>query len=175
MWPQFEPSVIKIESGSNFFYNIRPIEYVFQGGVNNSESCWKKHIEEMSCPIKCALVSNAGLPICQSTDDIACIYKHSRELNLWTMCSMKNRALTYNGDLTKWDKYEQDNATYLNIDISNSTVEIREEVYFITIEGLIGSLGGSLGMFFGFSIFGYILYLVDKFFAKLVQSDQSYN
>ena len=84
---------------------------------------------------------------------------------------MKNRALTYNGDLTKWDKYEQDNATYLNIDISNSTVEIREEVYFITIEGLIGSLGGSLGMFFGFSIFAYILYLVDKCIAKVVPSE----
>ena len=125
----------------------------------------------MSCPSKCALVSNAGLPICQSIEDIACIYEHAKKLNLWSKCNMKNRALTYNGDVTKWDKYQKDNVTYLNIDISNSTIEIHEEVDVITMEELIGSLGGSLGMFFGFSFFAYILFLVDKCIAKVVPSE----
>ena len=175
IWPQFSSSPIKIASGSNNYYMIRPIEYLFQGGIENSEACWKDHIEKMNCPRKCAMVSNTDLSICPSIDDIFCIYEAADKLNLWSQCNMKNRALTYNGDLTKWDKYQKDNATFLTIEIRNTNVEIREEVDVITMAELIGSLGGSLGMFFGFSIFAYILFLVDKFFAKLVQSDQSYN
>ena len=40
--------------------------------------------------------------------------------------------------------------------------DITEEMDVLTTSGLIGSVGGSLGMFFGFSFPGYALYLLGK-------------
>ena len=53
--------------------------------------------------------------------------------------------------------------------------DITEEMDVITTSGLIGSVGGSLGMFFGFSFSGYASYLLDKcvsiIMTKWPQSD----
>ena len=51
--------------------------------------------------------------------------------------------------------------------------EIREEVDVITMSELIGSVGGSLGMFFGFSISAYILKMVDTIFNCLMKKVSS--
>ena len=54
----------------------------------------------------------------------------------------------------------------------------QREVDVITTSELIGSVGGSLGIFFGFSFSGYALYLHEKcvsiFMTKLPQSDKKW-
>ena len=60
------------------------------------------------------------------------------------------------------EKFEENDITRLTIYIQTMTKEIREEVDVMTTSGLIGSVGGSLGMFFGFSFPGYALYLLGK-------------
>ena len=40
--------------------------------------------------------------------------------------------------------------------------EVQVEVKLLTTEDFIGSVGGSLGMFFGFSIYATFLYCIDK-------------
>ena len=40
--------------------------------------------------------------------------------------------------------------------------EVQEEVKLLTTEDFIGSVGGSLGMFFGFSIYATFLYCIDQ-------------
>ena len=42
--------------------------------------------------------------------------------------------------------------------------EIKEEVLIVTPGNLIGSIGGSLGLFLGFSFFSYLSELIDKIF-----------
>ena len=42
------------------------------------------------------------------------------------------------------------------------TKEIREEVLIVTEGNLLGSIGGSLGLFLGFSCFTYISEIIDK-------------
>ena len=83
--------------------------------------------------------------------------------------------MTFNGELHKIEKFEENNITRFTIYIQTMTKEIREEVDVITMSGLIGSVGGSLGMFFGFSFSGYALYLLDKcvsiIMTKWPQSD----
>ena len=44
-----------------------------------------------------------------------------------------------------------------------SQQEIEEEVDVITLPQLIGSLGGSLGLFFGFSILSYFILFIERF------------
>ena len=55
--------------------------------------------------------------------------------------------------------------TDINIGMYNMEKEIQEEVLILTLQDLIGSVGGSLGMFFGFSISGSLFYCF-SFFNK---------
>ena len=50
---------------------------------------------------------------------------------------------------------------------SNSK-QIMEEIDVITLSGLIGSVGGSLGMFFGFSITSYFSFVIERFSKKVI-------
>ena len=49
------------------------------------------------------------------------------------------------------------------------TRNIYEEVLIFDDIGLLGSLGGSLGLFIGFSFFGYTVTILDAILDKLVQ------
>ena len=84
------------------------------------------------------------------------------------ICNRKKRGLTFNGELHKIEKIEENDITRFTIHIQTMTKDIREEVDLITTSGLIGSIGG-------FSFSGYALYLLDKcvsiFMTKLPQSD----
>ena len=48
----------------------------------------------------------------------------------------------------------------------SNRMEIREEKLITEIHDFIGSLGGSLGMFFGFSIISWIALGIDKIFQR---------
>ena len=81
---------------------------------------------------------------------------------------MKYKALTYKidkFDVSTYNTSEWGNNIY--IEIWSMFKEIREEIDVISLPNLIGSVGGSLGMFFGFSLASYILYFVDKFIDKV--------
>ena len=53
------------------------------------------------------------------------------------------------------------------ISSATDTNQIVEEIDVITLAGLIGSVGGSLGMFFGFSLTSYLLFAIEKFTKKI--------
>ena len=52
---------------------------------------------------------------------------------------------------------------------------VYEEVLIIDEIGLVGSLGGSLGLFVGFSFFGYATPLLEAVFNKLADFFQRVN
>ena len=49
---------------------------------------------------------------------------------------------------------------------SRNTKMVKEEMLVITTEDFIGSVGGSLGLFLGFSFFTYLLEILQKFVWK---------
>ena len=51
---------------------------------------------------------------------------------------------------------------------SSKKRHVYEEVLILDAIGLIGSLGGSLGLFIGFSFFGYVMPLLEALFDKVV-------
>ena len=53
------------------------------------------------------------------------------------------------------------------VSTTSDTKQIIEEIDIITLAGLIGSIGGSLGMFFGFSLTSYLLFAIEKFTKKV--------
>ena len=63
------------------------------------------------------------------------------------------------------------NASLLDItmEFSSNIRTVHDEVYILDGIGLLGSLGGSLGLFIGFSFFGYIANIIDTF-ANIISS-----
>ena len=79
----------------------------------------------------------------------------------------KGGCMYYDGELSDVNKVAS-NLTVISFSFAELSKEIKEEVDVITMSELIGSLGGSLGMFFGFSISGYALLLFDKCLMKFL-------
>ena len=71
------------------------------------------------------------------------------------------RTIKMNYDII-WNPILNSSTIQFFMSIQDLQKEIREEVKVITPESFIGSLGGSVGMFFGFSFTATILYMSKK-------------
>ena len=171
-WPQFTPSKIELDIGNGYFMQLKPTEYLFSHGVENSEECWKKHILKSKCAIKCKYASFTDLPMCKSSQEAICIAFNGEMGDPWNDCNSRKKAFTYPGELTKRPKFTSNNDTSISIGMLYLRKEVKEEIEVISLSNLIGSLGGSLGMFFGFSISAYALYLMDKFIVNILTSQR---
>ena len=66
----------------------------------------------------------------------------------------------------KYRDDQDDEFIHLMIGIWQMSKEVKEEIFVITTQGMIGSVGGSLGMFFGFSFSAFVLYLIEKIIKR---------
>ena len=165
-WPQFSPTKISIDINSYHFISAKPKEYLFHQGIESSEDCWSKSIQDFNCTTKCQFASIADLPLCETIEEVECILNQAE--NLFTICNQKKTGLVFDGELVRLNKHKQDNVTTVYIDLVSMSKKIEEEVDMITMAGLIGSVGGSLGMFFGFAISACLLDCLDKRIDKVM-------
>ena len=164
IWPQFQPSVLELDINSFYFYIVsKTTEYVFAKVNETPEDCFSRHIQTFSCPRKCQFASfSPQLPMCKDSQEFKCIIGNGYLKNMWARCSQVGRGLAFYGHISRIHKQREDNWTTVAFDLNSMLKEIREEVDVITMSEFIGSVGGSLGMFFGFSIATHILFLFDK-------------
>ena len=113
--------------------------------------------------------------MCNTSQEVECVFNEADKHNLVTMCNKKKKFLSFVGDLTKHSQYHPSNDTMLEFNILSMTKEIKEEIDIITLSDLIGSVGGSLGMFFGFSIYSFFLFLIDKIHTQVANRVRAYN
>ena len=162
-WPQFHPAKVKVIPNSQQWYMAKAIEFQRDDGFEDSEKCWLSEFDHFNCPKKCQFVNyTSTLPFCRKSEEIDCIFSELDTKNLWGKCHKKKKGFYYEGDLVKSETFRQENLTYLSLMFVEMSKQIKEEVDVITMSDLIGSVGGSLGMFFGFSISAYILFLLDR-------------
>ena len=90
-------------------------------------------------------------------------------------CLEQKKYKIYSGTVEIIDMINENEGFY--VDSMNSHFVFRffsnkrhvyEEVLILDEIGLIGSLGGSLGLFVGFSFFGYVMPLLEALFDKVV-------
>ena len=64
----------------------------------------------------------------------------------------------------------EDMNVQFNLMFASTNVDIFEEILIFDEISLLGSLGGSLGLFIGFSFFGYITTFLDVIVSQIVMS-----
>ena len=98
------------------------------------------------------------------------------DIELLSECLFHKKFINYNTYKLYKQKYKQGNTSNVfEIQKWSINKEIREEVKIITTEDLIGSVGGSLGMFFGLSISASVLYIFEKLVYFLSQQIKKSN
>ena len=168
--PRFEISV-KPQQRQEWTYKISQTDHYFRSGKDDFISCYSNFIkEEMGHCKQCfplVFTFLPGLLPYNSTEEIKCLTYNLKSrkgrydcLNLKTQIEMHVDA--------SLDRIEESNLTQIAWKIygMKETKIVKEEVLVDTTENLIGSVGGSLGLFLGFSFFTYLSGLLEKFMCK---------
>ena len=170
-WPQVNPETEIIDFRKEYTrLTPKVIEKRFNEGVEDGQKCLKAFFETQNCPSMCHLLSfdEPNIPACKTTKEQYCIsqnWTHPR----FTECFKTRVATTYR--LTRienpFHKPVNDSFTDIGIGFFSGAKEIQQEVALLTLPDLIGSIGGSLGMFFGFSISAVLFYFMENALNKL--------
>ena len=166
-WPQFRPTEINLDLSNREYLKYvlisRTTQMIRQRGVSSTEDCFWAEVLKTKCPKKC-IVYFEEKPKCETIEEWQCI-KSQWSDEVWTNCLYKKRALKFRAkesDVQHYDTTSQSKEVW--IEMYSMSEDFEEEVDVITLSGLIGSLGGSLGLFFGFSMFTSIIHLIKSTF-----------
>ena len=122
--------------------------------MESTEECWKNFIENFDCSTKCKYANFADdLPLCRNATEIECIMKQGENNLVYEKCNEKKKGFTFEQEkLQEMQRFKESNYTEIDIEFWFKSKLVHEEVDVITLAELIGSVGGSIGMFFGISL-----------------------
>ena len=168
-WPQISPTEFYLEfkeKGLVKGMKLKLTEHVFQTGSSNISECARRlDVTKSDCTTKCNFLSYSSLPNCNSAEEQKCIDQVWRkDSNEYENCFKVKKFLVYNPATYDYIFNPMLNRSTIQffMSIQDLQKEVKKEVKAITPESFIGSLGGSVGMFFGFSFTATILYTIQK-------------
>ena len=165
-WQSFDPSISKIPiENRDYFVKVSQTDYHYMTGTNNFEQCLVEQITRNSeCETECYPFMFNFLPnytLCNS-EEYHCmnymLYKYRYEC-LQSLKDIQYRTILYPGYKPTTPKGSW---FMFTIYFDKATKDIKEEVLTVTTGSFIGSVGGSLGLFLGFSFFTYLSGIIDK-------------
>lgn len=177
-WNAFQPSVLKMDFKETYNMQLAylsPSKLLFKHGVASQAKCLDEIKLEME---KCGFDCNPGFPfdsekstclndnwITNQTLSECARYLDSLYANI---CVYPKEALIFNPTIStpRYHRKIQNPTIEIGLHISRNKMEIREEKLVTQTHDLIGSLGGSLGMFFGFSIISWMFAGINKIFER---------
>lgn len=154
MWPQISPSVQYLTFGKDYsepYVNLA--ENYFNNGQKDVIQCLTNLALQTNCSVKCHLLSSYNLPACNSTKHFNCIVdqmKLARESDCYL--SRKFASYKINRVIAKSFASRSKLSVEFYVGMWSMIKEVKEEIEVLSTPDLIGSVGGSLGMFFGISI-----------------------
>ena len=167
-WINFQPTKVYVDFQTTFVgYKLFVTQQKFSEGETDISQCQANHNSNCNC----STVTYANLPLCHATADTVCKPGYK---GWYQDCFKPRMVLTFN-------PIEFDVENYLPINPLSSTVslilwsmikEIKEEIPVITTTNFIGSLGGSLGMFFGFSFAAPLIYILRLILNKCLKNSE---
>ena len=154
---------------------ISTTEHNFKGGRTNDpheiSKCAINALQKTGAPI-CTVVDTFKARQCNTTKEYK-KYIKAREANEdeFRDCFDTKSGLTFNPRLSTFDTLDDDSfngienrskSVILSVVMKTMMKEEKEEVLILSTPDLIGSIGGSLGMFFGFALAPNVNYIIDK-------------
>ena len=163
---------------ANTWVKLRSEKYSFLSTEKSIPKCQNHHsfydcyssklysTNFQSCPKKCSPFTYSGLNVslCSSKEDFDCATKVAEKIFLdksrtrcLPMCQRVQYSQTY-----RWDNAELKlgNNFKFFYQIAKGKMNVYEEYLIYDVKGMVGSIGGTLGLFIGFSFYNVIGYLI---------------
>ena len=169
-WPQILTSNIYLRFGNDYSeFIINSVEHHFKDGNDDIIECVSNLAKKVDCPTKCHILSSYDLPLCNSSSDLRCMLNEMPETEA-ADCFMVRKFISYQigrTDSTIYNQTERHKRIDFFMGMYSMMKQVREEIEVISTPDLIGSVGGSLGMFFGLSITATWSFCLQKVFERL--------
>ena len=138
--------------------------------VDEFEKCIiEKLATDANCTTLCYPIIYNFLPDyqpCNSSDDFACMYYFLLNPDwryLRYECLKSKKSVQYKANFFQSSKIQTNGTGFVFVYyFDKGTKDVKEEVQIVTAGNFIGSVGGSLGLFLGFSCFTYLSGFIDK-------------
>ena len=190
-WRYTKPS--KFHLYTNFEYPNQGKFYIFgltntkevthMNGVNNRENCIRKLLLDATkdnCSVCNPIIFGflSGIEMCQNVSDFDCSIDKFGPLDPMNMihdeCLKTASTTEYAADYSTVNLGEGLPSIGFNFRYISQRTEVQEEKLVISSRDFIGSIGGSLGLFLGFSIFHYSSVIIDGLFKRISKALQPF-
>ena len=108
------------------------------------------------CPNTCVPATIMGFPQCETMEDYLCNFKPILDTAYYKgfkKCPKHCKWVEYNGELSNHYNHDRGGWIIWEYEFDNELIEVYEEYLMYDIIGLIGTVGGTMGLFIGFSFF----------------------
>ena len=147
---------------------VAPSQVLFREGIADVRKCIKDIVMTFNCSHLCRTpIFNYmdELPLCLTYGDISCmthngLFYPDKEAALG-QCLRPANTMAFKAKIISFRSSQSEHSIDMWFKYSTGQLEVNEEVLSIGLTTFIGSIGGSLGLFLGFSMYEYISSIVD--------------
>ena len=177
-WPYFNlgQEYISWDTSVIASLGLKPSKTYFQNGQENVLTCLQKLIKAVNCSYKChpaTFNQITDLPPCRNRAEHQCVTKEVsyRKYDKYINCLKPKIATHYEiFSIKRPQLVQQTLSMELQFFLTTNQLEIREEILTYSVQQFIGSVGGSLGLFLGFSFYSYIAFLVEALVQAFIKN-----
>ena len=175
-WPYFKPNKATFNFNDSIdirhWFDMYVSKVTYKEGLKNIKDCFTNLLSNYNCTIICKPFFFSFLhmkPTCESLDDTKCMYykwfNSGKAYFNYKKCLKPETTTLYDAKPTEIpEDIQKLNAIRLLFTFSSDEVVFKDETLMIGFSSFIGSIGGSLGLFLGFSCFTSITFIIDKLF-----------
>ena len=168
---------IRTNAKSENFFKLSQIDHKFINGVDDFDECYRNYLKKKygNCKKCFALLFNywQKVPECVTYNDFMCITYLTVNFNRQERynCLQLKQFVEINAEESNGLVFNGNGTGVLLIGYNmKHTKTVKEEIYVITTEQFIGSIGGSLGLFLGFSFFTFFTSILDRIHSYLLNN-----
>ena len=119
------------------------------------------------CPRRCFSISTYlnAMPICETLEEFQCSHEITEKLKKDSKCLPACTQINYSIE-SQFDEDQENSDAKRNITVAykfrKPKMKVEEEFLVHDFVGMLGSIGGTLGLFIGFSLFGLISFILEN-------------
>ena len=172
-WPYFELKKhdFSFNIPKKYWMDMSVTNISYQKGHDSVEECIENWMSTNVVCKKCSPIFFSfknKKQSCQSREDNKCWYDWSlfgKNVNEYKKCMKPMITTLYKTKAIPLENVSnQSSIIEMQFGFSSDQIKIEEETLMIGTSSYIGSVGGSLGLFLGFSFFTFLSYCIDKLF-----------